>query len=257
MLNKNNLFTYLNYNLMIDVNNVFFFLFKEYNSLKMKTLNIFLLFVGMAVESFSYLNKVVDLSHWNTVDFNAAKSDGIIAVIHKATQGVTGVDKTYHSRKNTATSTGLLWGAYHFGTAAADGVQQANHFLSTVGNTAGVLLALDVEPNGSSTMTVEQARQFVDRIHAVTGRYPLLYGAKSFLTPYTQGSLAQCKLWIAHYTSADKPNTPSHWKDKWVLWQYTDGKDGGTPKTVRGIGKCDRDRYNGSEEDLRSLWPNL
>ena len=29
---------------------------------------------------------------------------------------------------------------------------------------------------------------------------------------------------------------------------------GGDPKSVKGIGHCDRDRFNGSEANLRKLW---
>jgi len=38
------------------------------------------------------------------------------------------------------------------------------------------------------------------------------------------------------------------------MWQYTDGAVGGDPKSVKGIGHCDRDRFNGSEAGLRKLW---
>ena len=40
-------------------------------------------------------NAVIDLSHHNaTVDLQAAKGDGILGVIHKATQGLTFQDPT-------------------------------------------------------------------------------------------------------------------------------------------------------------------
>jgi len=34
------------------------------------------------------------------------------------------------------------------------------------------------------------------------------------------------------------------------MWQYTDGALGPKPHTVR----CDRDKFNGSEAQLRKLW---
>ena len=49
------------------------------------------------------INVVVDLSHPNeNVDFVKMKADGIVAVIHKATQGLTYVDETYATRQKAA-----------------------------------------------------------------------------------------------------------------------------------------------------------
>ena len=61
-------------------------------------------------------NAVIDLSHFNTtVDLQAAKGDGILGVIHKATQGLTFQDPTYKTNRQQANAAGLLWGAYrHF-----------------------------------------------------------------------------------------------------------------------------------------------
>lgn len=62
------------------------------------------------------INVIVDLSHRNErLDFVKAKKDGIVGVIHKATQGFTYVDATYSARRRAASDAGLLWGASHFG----------------------------------------------------------------------------------------------------------------------------------------------
>lgn len=63
-----------------------------------------------------YANAVVDLSYWNAdVNFKLVKEDGILGVIHKATQGLKYVDPTYTERRKAAEEEGLLWGSYHFG----------------------------------------------------------------------------------------------------------------------------------------------
>nr|BBE08147.1 B-type lysozyme [Plautia stali] len=200
-------------------------------------------------------NVVIDLSHWNNVNFTKAKADGIVAVVHKATQGARGVDETYATRRILAENEGLLWGAYHFGTKGTP-VKQADHFLATVGDTKGVLLMLDVEENKGKEMSPSEAEEFVKRIKEKTGRYPIIYGNRYFLRPYHLENLNECPLWISHYTSASQPTLPSQ-RSSWTLWQYTDGKLGGSPKTVNGIGPCDRDRYNGSIQQLKNRWPNL
>jgi len=71
------------------------------------------------------LNAIVDISHHNgNIDLQLAKADGIIGVIHKATQGTTGVDPMYQTNRAKAAAAGLLWGAYHFATGD-DPVMQA------------------------------------------------------------------------------------------------------------------------------------
>src|SRR5437588_11713317 len=93
------------------------------------------------------LNVVVDLSHHNgTVNLQKAAGDGILGVIHKATQGLLGADPMYKANRKKATDAGLMWGAYHFGTGS-DGVHQAEHFLDIVDPGPDTLLVLDFEDN--------------------------------------------------------------------------------------------------------------
>lgn len=202
------------------------------------------------------INVVVDLSHHNgNVDLNKAKAAGILAVIHKATQGVGMFDSKYDVNRQKATAAGLLWGAYHFGTKA-NGAAQADFFLSKANADAATLLVLDYEPNGNLTMTLDQARAFVSRVKTVTGKYPGLYSG-SLIKQQLGGQpidpiLSQCFLWIAQYASIPS-NIPQTWA-AWTLWQYTDGVAGPPPHTVDGIGPCDRDQFNGTVEQLRQLW---
>lgn len=201
------------------------------------------------------LNVVVDISHHNgNVNFAKAKADGIIGVIQKASQGQGNVDPTYKTNKTKATAAGLLWGAYHFATGS-DGVKQANHFLSVVGDDAKALLVLDFEPNPTGPdMNLEEARAFVTHVNEQTGRFPGLYSGhyiKQLLGTNSDPVLAKCWFWLAQYgnTAVVPPNWPT-----WTMWQYTDGAIGPEPHKVDGIGRCDRDKFNGSEAQLRKLW---
>ena len=201
------------------------------------------------------INAVIDISHHNgsKLDFAKAKADGILGVIHKASQGVSIGDAQYDSNRIKATDAGMLWGAYHFGTND-DPVKQANFFLAKIGDPKNVLLALDFEPNGGSTMTLQQARDFVTHVQGVTGRFPGLYSGnliKSQLGANKDPLLANCWFWLAQY--GPKAVVPANWST-WTMWQYTDGKINADPHPVDGIGPCDRDRFNGSEQQLRKLW---
>jgi lysozyme len=204
---------------------------------------------------FPYLNAVIDISHWDgNIDFEQVANSGILGIMQKATQGLGDIDPTYESNRVAATNAGLLWGAYHFGTGE-DAVAQADHFLSVIGDPDNVLLALDFEenPDGSS-MNLEQARAFLTRVQAQTGRFPGLYGGsylKQLLGDATDPLLAQSWLWIAEYGPA--PVIPPNW-GTWTFWQYTDGQYGPEPHTVDGVGPCDRNFFNGPEGQLRKLW---
>lgn len=201
------------------------------------------------------VNAVVDLSHHNgTVNFSQAHTAGILGVIQKATQGQTGVDPTYKTNRVKATKEKLLWGAYHFGTGS-DGIKQAEHFLDVVGDASKTILVLDLEANPTGpSMTLEEARAFVTHVKEATGRFPGLYSGhfiKDLLGTKTDPVLANCWFWLAQY--GPTAVVPPNWST-WTFWQYTDGAAGPDPHTVPGIGRCDRDRYQGTTEDLVAFW---
>jgi lysozyme len=94
----------------------------------------------------------------------------------------------------------------------------------------------------------------VERVHGLTGRYPGLYSGHylgELLGDAADPLLRQCWLWTARYGS--RPVVPRNWPT-WTLWQYTDGAAGPEPHSVKGIGQCDRNTFNGGEAQLRRLW---
>ena len=203
----------------------------------------------------AFLNAVIDLSHHNAnPDFAAANADGIVGVIHKATQGTQFSDPQYLNRRQAALGEGLLWGAYHFG-AGGDGSAQADRFLSIVKPSPANLLVLDLENNpAGDTMSIDEAEAFVQHLFDVTGAWPGLYSGnyiKESLPAFYAGVLLHCWLWLPQY--GPTPALPAAWKD-WTLWQYTDGTVGDEPHEVKGIGPCDRNMFNGDAEALKLLW---
>jgi lysozyme len=201
------------------------------------------------------LNVVVDTSHHNgNVNYQKAKDAGILGVLQKATQGQSGVDPTYKTNRKKVTDAGLLFGAYHFATGS-DGLKQAAHFLDVVGSFDQTLLVLDFEPNPTGpSMSLEEARAFVTHVKEVTGRFPGFYSGhfiKQLLGSNKDPILSQCWFWLAQY--GPTPVVPPNWPT-WTMWQYTDGAIGPQPHSVPGIGRCDRDKFNGTEQQLRDLW---
>lgn len=201
------------------------------------------------------LNNIIDISHHQSrVDFNKVKAAGIDGVIHKATQGLRMKDRRYAEREGLARSAGLLWGAYHFGVDA-DGAKQAEHFLKTAGVHPETLLALDFEPNPTGgTMTLSQARDFVQYVYAMRYNWPVLYtGAAIVRQTLNDPVLANCPLWWAQYGPRPTRIPTKTWQT-WTFWQYTDGTFGPEPHHVDGVGFCDRDQFNGTLSGLRRLW---
>ena len=204
------------------------------------------------------VNVVIDISHaQETVDFKKIKADGIVGVIHKATEGLTFADKMYTKRRAQARDAGLLWGAYHFGVGA-DGSDQADFFLNKAKLNSETLIVLDYEPNLTGpTMTLNQARKFVEHVSEDAGRFPGLYSGH--LIKEQLGGvppdpiLSNCFLWIAQYNGPRPLNIPPTFKT-WTFWQYTDGVHGPEPHRVKGVGQCDRDQFNGTLAQLRKLW---
>ena len=196
-------------------------------------------------------DNIIDVSHWESpIDFRKVAASGIVAVIAKATQGATDVDTAYAGYKKAALAQGMLWGSYHFGTSD-DVDAQVEHYLKTARPTAKELVCLDFEPNPyGKPMTLGQARAWVAVFAKRTGRWPVLYGGNGLKTALGRKPdevLSHCPLWYAHY--GRKITVPAGW-DRWTLWQFTESQHG-----VAGVNSTDRDRFDGTDEELRAQWP--
>ena len=203
--------------------------------------------------------EVVDLYHGDRVDsFAEAKAHGVLAVIHKATTGATGHDTLYAARRKDARDAGLLWGAYHWGTAAPV-ADQVKNFLAVAEPDADTLIALDYEKDVGNQMTLDGARAFLQGIQDKLGRRAVLYSAntvKEALGTKKDAFFGSHRLWLAQYGT--QPKVQASWTTFW-LWQYTDGTSGPDPKKVPGIpgntlGQVDCDHYLGTPEQLRAEW---
>ena len=201
------------------------------------------------------IDTIVDLNHNNSIDVQAAKDGGVIAVIHKATEGATWRDEQYHKRRTAAKAIGLLWGAYHFATPA-NVLNQVDNFLTHAMPEDDELIALDFEPAKSGNMTLAQARDFVQIVQKETGRWPVLYGGDYLVSSVGHAVdpiLSNCPLWYARYTSAPIGIPTQIWPN-YSLWQFSDGNHP-KPYHTPGLGFSDRSCYQGSTADLKKAWP--
>src|SRR5262245_58225530 len=195
---------------------------------------------------------VIDISHFENVsqDFVITDRAGIAAVILKATQGTQFIDPTFLPRVAEARAAGLLVGAYHF-LDGSNPAEQAAHFL-TVAASEGMVnwLALDWEPYPVSQASVMQAATAAASVRAATGIWRVLYTIRSMLSAPNK-TLSNCPLWLAEYGA--RPICPPGFA-KWQLWQHTDGRVGSAVVPVPGIGPCDRSKFAGTVDQLKTWW---
>lgn len=202
------------------------------------------------------INAIIDTYHGNSIDFRKVIEGGVVAVIHKATEGISFRDPKYRERRDEAKRMGLLWGCYHFSTGA-DIEHQVENFLTHALPGDDELISLDWEPSDGPDMTIQQARHFVQLIHVELGRWPCLYGGHLLRTSVgnvRDDVLSNCPLWYARYR--DVPiGIPTRTWPTFTLWQYTDGVLGPEPRDTLGVSGADRNLFAGSLEELRQAWP--
>ena len=75
------------------------------------------------------IDTIIDIYHHSNVDFDRVRVLGIVAIIHKATEGTNFTDAEYRDRRQQAKDMGFLWGAYHF-SSSDDVLDQVEHFLT-------------------------------------------------------------------------------------------------------------------------------
>jgi lysozyme len=202
------------------------------------------------------INTIIDMYHGNSIDLEEVLESGVVAIIHKATQGATIRDSKYQQRREGAKELGFLWGAYHFSTGGSV-ADQVENFLTYAKPEDDELIALDWEPSDGPDMTLDQARHFVQMIKDETGRYPLVYGGhllRESVGHNPDAILSNCPLWYARYAASPIGIPTAVWPT-YTLWQYTDGDAGPEPHDTPGTSGADRNNFQGTTQELKALWP--
>lgn len=202
---------------------------------------------------------IPDAYHGDDLDVALLSNNGPVALILKATQGISYVDPQFASRIIQARDNGLLTGSYHFADGS-DPRQQVAHWLGVVQPRANEVIAFDWENNPSGrTMSYAQACVFVQAVKDALGRWPMIYGSNLLKENIPAGAgnsiLFNCPLWLASYTTV--PTLPRGWTE-YALWQYT-GDDANakiTPHTFPGANApLDISEFPGTVAQLRNRWP--
>ena len=194
-------------------------------------------------------------SHQGNVDWNYWYGQGKRFAYAKATEGTTYRNPYFAQQYNGSYNVGMIRGAYHFALPNnSGGAAQADFFVNNGGGWSadGKTLppALDAEYNpyaGGTCYGLSQAsmvnwiRAFSDRVHARTGRYPVIYTTTDWWRTCTGDSSAFAgtnPLWIARY-AATAGTLPAAW-GVYTFWQYTSSP-------------LDQDYFNGAYDRLQAL----
>ena len=190
----------------------------------------------------------IDVSHHNgKIDWAKVAASPTNFVFMKATEKDNFISPAFAT--NWGAAKGLKRGAYHFFRPGVSGAAQAAHFLGAYSPAKGDLLpALDIEDfDGSSKPAfAKEVRTWLDAVaSALGGKLPFIYTSASFWAKIgNPAGFGNHPLWVAHYTSATKPNLPKGWND-YTIWQYSQ------TGSVDGIkGGCDVNLFNGDPSQL-------
>lgn len=202
----------------------------------------------------------IDVSNYDgNVVWRKVKQAGYAFVFVKATEGLTFKDQYFPTNWAGIKQVGIIRGAYHFFRPAKDAKQQAENFLSYVGEIEDDDLppVLDLEhypasvenewKNITKAQRIKVIKAWLETVESATQRKSIIYTSQGFWGSYLDGvkDFADHPLWVAHYTSKPQPTQPDEWAE-WAFWQYTDKGE------VPGIAESqeDLDRFNGSYSDL-------
>ena len=168
----------------------------------------------------------IDISNWQK-GINIPESLDFCIV--KATEGFRFVDPYCDGFIQQCTKKGILFGFYHF----ARNNKPEDEAVFFRNNTKGYELigipVLDIEDENISDWG-NWSQRFVDKYHAITGVYPMIYTSASALPRFNGYPLVDtCGLWLAGYPNNKEyslkqvPKFP-YKIDPWkfvAIWQYS------------------------------------
>lgn len=189
--------------------------------------------------------KVIDISHYQTVTDWSSIAKSFDAVYIKASEGSTYTDPSFKSFASSADSAGIKYGFYHFLSPYADATNaanQADYFYGLIkGYSYTCIPVLDVENQKGLTKAqiTASVHAFADEFKKLSGQDIMIYISNNFIDQYLDSSFSNYKLWVANSSSKDNtPQKTSVWT-QWTMWQYTGT---GTVAGIVGKGNVDLDK---------------
>lgn len=142
----------------------------------------------------------------------------------RATRSTNYVDEEFEKNWANCRKSELPVGALHIFDLNADGKEQADNFLSTVGDMTGRLTpAVEVSPSIFAKLFAPKVntvgnnlRDFVDRVKQKCGASPVIKCSSSAYDKYIRGEFSDCPIWYESLYSQPDDDVD------WTFWEYTD-----------------------------------
>lgn len=193
----------------------------------------------------------IDVSGWQSSTITQAVPADFAIV--KVTEGTWYTNPNWTAQANGTTSTGKAIGLYHY----ADGgnaISEADRFVNATAAYHGkAMLALDWESYGNASWgNGAWVRQFVNRVHASTSVWPVVYVQRSAVWQVPSDVRQHCMLWVAQYAS----NASTGYQDS--PWNAGASGEGMIQYTSHGVlpgyyGWLDLNRFFGD----RTAWQKI
>jgi lysozyme len=203
----------------------------------------------------------IDVSTYQSViDWDKAKAAGAQWAFIRACFGKS-KDAQFDRNWSESKRVGIPRGAYGWVINGANQVDNANYFMSILGNDRGELQpACDFEKYQSGGVwkypTFGELRTFVERVEVIDGRKPFIYTStgywKSLANSTTQTWAVKYPYWHAQYTSAATPVIPVPFPT-WTFWQYSADGNGRGKEFGAQSSAIDINRFNGDMMDFQKL----
>lgn len=184
-----------------------------------------------------------DISHHRPCNFDLFFGKDMV---FKATEGNAWVDSDFAYNLLTCVDKGIDYGVYHFYRTNRTPLEQARHFISTVG--LGNLKSMKHDPvvdyettNGQDADDLIKSKpallEFIKYVNKQTGRKMRIYTGEyllkkiNFELEFTEHTGLP---WVARYGS--RPTYSFPWSNMWA-WQFSDNE------FFSGIGGCDGNEF--------------
>lgn len=180
---------------------------------RISTLLVALLVMVMVAPSAMVDMNGINVSGWQPAGITRqVQADFAVA---KVTQNTGFVNTAWRVQAQGALDTGKKLGLYHY-AGGNNATAEANHFTNHTRSYVGrAVLVLDWESYQNGAWgNGNWVREFVRRVHAMTGVWPMVYVQASAIWQIPSDVRAKCGLWVAQYAS----NAATGWQTR--PWKY-------------------------------------
>ncbi|MDU2421314.1 MAG: GH25 family lysozyme [Bifidobacterium scardovii] len=155
----------------------------------------------------------IDVSGWQDINVTCTAEYDFAVV--KVSQGIGFENGSWRQQARCVTDRGKSLGLYHY-AGGNNASSEADYFVSLASDYIGrAVLVLDWESYQNAQWgNSDWVREFVQRIHTLTGVWPMVYVQASALNQIPSDVRASCGLWVAQYAS----NAPTGYQSR--PWNY-------------------------------------